>query len=89
MAEEKDFRKRELLGKYMVKMLYSQDNEKFKNKYLRKLKRNWEKYKEKNKIIQGERTSFSKEETLKRNNVRIAKSKLYFILFSFLFLLSF
>ena len=89
MAEEKDFRKRELLGKYMVKMLYSQDNEKFKNKYLRKLKRNWEKYKEKNKIIQGERTSFSKEETLKRDNVRIAKSKLYFILFSFLFLLSF
>ena len=89
MAEEKDFRKKELLGKYMVKMLYSQDNEKFKNKYLRKLKRNWEKYKEKNKIIQGERTSFSKEETLKRDNVRIAKSKLYFILFSFLFLLSF
>ena len=39
--EDKDFRRGELPGKYMVRMLYRWDNRKFKNKYLRKLKRSW------------------------------------------------
>jgi len=43
--EEKDFRKRELPGKYMVKMLYGWDNGKFEKEYLRKLERNWQKWK--------------------------------------------
>jgi len=43
MAEERDFRKKKLLGKYMEKMLYSWDDGKFENEYLRKLERNWEK----------------------------------------------
>ena len=42
-AEEKDFRRRELSGKYIVKMLYRWDNRKFENKYLKRLERNWEK----------------------------------------------
>ena len=42
-AEEKDFRRVELLGKYTVKMLYSWNDGKFENKYLRKLERNWRK----------------------------------------------
>jgi len=42
MAEEKDFRKRELLEKYTAKILYGWDDGKFENEYLRKLKRNWE-----------------------------------------------
>ena len=37
MAEEKNFRKRELLGKYIAKILYGWDNEKFEEEYLRKL----------------------------------------------------
>ena len=41
MAEEKDFRIGELSGKYMAKMLYEWDNGRFKNKYLKKLERNW------------------------------------------------
>ena len=41
MAEERDFRRGELLGKFMAKMLYGQDNRKFKKEYLRKLERNW------------------------------------------------
>ena len=41
MAEEKNFGRRELLGKYMAKMLYGWDNEKFEEEYLRKLERNW------------------------------------------------
>jgi len=53
-VEEKNFRKRKLLGKYMAKMLYRWDDEKFKNEYL---KRNWEKWKEKDKIIWGDKIS--------------------------------
>jgi len=41
MMEEKDFRREELLGKYMVKMLYGWNDRKFEKEYLRKLERNW------------------------------------------------
>ena len=44
-AEEKDFRREELSGKYMTKMLYGWDNRKFEEEYLRKLKTNWQKWK--------------------------------------------
>jgi len=40
MVEEKDFKREELLGKYIVKMLYGWDNRQFKKEYLKKLKRN-------------------------------------------------
>jgi len=43
MAEKKNFRRGELLGKYMVKILYEWDNRKFEEEYLRKLERNWQK----------------------------------------------
>ena len=41
MAEKRDFRREELPGKFTVKMLYGQDNGKFKEEYLKKLERNW------------------------------------------------
>ena len=41
MAEEKDFRREKLLGKFTAKMLYGWDNGKFEEEYLRKLERNW------------------------------------------------
>jgi len=41
--EEKDFRRGELLGKYMSKILYRWDDRKFEEEYLRKLERNWQK----------------------------------------------
>jgi len=41
MAEERDFRKEELPGKFMAKMLYGWDNGKFEEEYLKKLERNW------------------------------------------------
>jgi len=40
MTEEKDFRRGELPGKYMAKMLY---DGKFEKEYLKKLERNWQK----------------------------------------------
>ena len=41
VAEEQDFRQKELLEKYTAKMLYGQNNKKFKREYLRKLEGNW------------------------------------------------
>ena len=40
-----EFKRIELLGKYMVKLLYGWDDKKFEEKYLRKLERNWQKWK--------------------------------------------
>jgi len=41
MAEERDFRRGELPGKFTAKMLYRWNNRKFKKEYLKKLERNW------------------------------------------------
>ena len=40
MVKERDFRRRNLPKKYMAKILYRQNNRKFKKEYLRKLERN-------------------------------------------------
>ena len=40
MTKKKDFRREELPEKYIMKMLYGQDNGKFEKEYLRKLERN-------------------------------------------------
>ena len=45
MMEEKNFRRGELPGKYMAKMLYEWDDGKFEEEYPRKLERNWQKWK--------------------------------------------
>ena len=45
MAEERDFRRGELPGKFMVKMLYRWDNGKFEEEYLKKLEGNWRRWK--------------------------------------------
>ena len=43
MAEERDFRREELLGRFIAKMLYRWDDGKFEEEYLRKLEKNWQK----------------------------------------------
>ena len=45
MAEKKDFKREKLPEKFTAEMLYGQDNEKFKEEYLRKLERNWQRWK--------------------------------------------
>jgi len=45
MVKERNFRRKELLGKFMAKMLYGWNDRKFEEKYLRKLERNWQKWK--------------------------------------------
>ena len=63
MAEEKDFRRGELLRKYMAKILYRWDNGKFKSEYLKKLERNWKRWKEEDKT-RDEPTSSSRSRSL-------------------------
>jgi len=41
MAEKRNFRRRELLGKFTARMLYRWEDGKFGEEYLKKLKRNW------------------------------------------------
>ena len=43
MVKKRDFRRGELPGKYMAKILYRWDDRKFKDKYLKKLEINWQK----------------------------------------------
>jgi len=45
MAEERDFRRRELLEKFAVRMLYGWEDGKFEKEYLKKLERNWRRWK--------------------------------------------
>jgi len=45
MAEERDFRRGELPEKFTAKMLYGWNNGKFEEEYLRKLERNWRRWK--------------------------------------------
>ena len=45
MAEDRDFRRGTLPGKYTGKLLYRWDNGKFKAEYLRKLEKNWQRWK--------------------------------------------
>jgi len=45
MAEEKDFRRGELPGKFTAKMLYGWDDGKFEEEYLKRLERNWRRWK--------------------------------------------
>ena len=65
MAEEKNFRREELLGKYMAKTLYGWNDRKFEDKYLRKLERNWNNWKGKDRMIWGKEASFSRSRNLK------------------------
>ena len=43
ITEERDFRKRKLLGRFIAKMLYRWEDGKFEEEYLKKLERNWQK----------------------------------------------
>jgi len=44
-AEEQDFKRGELPGKFTARMLYRWDDRKFEEEYLKKLERNWRRWK--------------------------------------------
>ena len=45
MVEERNFKRGELLGKFTARMLYGWDDGKFEEEYLKKLERNWRRWK--------------------------------------------
>ena len=47
--EAEEFRRGELLGRYTAKLLYRWDDKKFDKEYLKKLERNWNRWKKKRK----------------------------------------
>jgi len=44
-AEDRDFRRSELPGKFTAKMLYGWDDGRFEEEYLKKLEKNWQRWK--------------------------------------------
>ena len=64
-VERKDFRRRELPGRYTTKMLCRWDDGKFKDKYLKKLEKNWRRWKGEDKMKKkDELTSSSRSRNL-------------------------
>jgi len=53
IVEERDFRRGELLGKHIMKLLYKWDDKKFEDEYLKKLEKNWKRWKEDRQIDQN------------------------------------
>jgi len=62
--EEEKFKRSKLPGKYTVRILFEWDDKKFEDEYLKKLERNWARWKRK-KIGEGE-ASFSGVGILRR-----------------------
>ena len=44
-SEAEEFKREELLGRYTAKLLYGWDDKKFDKEYLKKLERNWNRWK--------------------------------------------
>jgi len=72
--EAEEFRRGELLERYMVKLLYRWDDKKFDEEYLKKLEKNWNRWKNDRK--KGEKEYMKKlEESLGWNKRNKQKSK--------------
>jgi len=72
MAEERDFRRMELLGKYIAKLLYRWNDKEFEKEYLRKLEKNWKKWKEDRQIDKSEYLKMI-EEKMEEENKKIRR----------------
>ena len=72
MAEKRDFRRGELPGKFMAKMLYGWDDKKFEEEYLKKLEKNWKRWKEDRKINES-RYWKTIEEKMEEENEKIRR----------------
>ena len=72
MAEKRDFRRGELPGKFMAKMLYGWDGRKFEEEYLNKLEKNWKKWKGDRQIDESEYLR-RVEEKMEEENEKIGR----------------
>ena len=60
----------ELLGKYTAKLLYGWDDRKFEGEYLKKLEKNWKRWKEDRKINESKHLKMI-EENMEEGNEKI------------------
>jgi len=65
--EEDEYRRIELPGKYMAKLLYEWDDRKFEKEYLKKLEKNWKKWKGDRQIDESEHLKMIKEKMEEEN----------------------
>ena len=70
--EVDEYRRMELPGKYTAKLLYGWDDRKFEGKYLKKLEKNWKRWKEDRKINESEHLKMI-EENLEEENEKIRR----------------
>jgi len=62
----------ELLGKYTAKLLYGWDNKEFEKEYLKKLEKNWKKWKKDRQINESEHLKMI-EEKMEEENEKIRR----------------
>ena len=70
VEEKEEYKRMELLGKYMAKVLYGWDDQKFEERYLNKLEKNWKKWKEDRQIDESEHLK-KVEEKMEEENEKI------------------
>ena len=72
VEEVEEYKRMELLGKYMAKLLYEWDDQKFKEEYLNKLEKNWKKWKGDRQIDKSKHLR-RVEEQMKEENEKIRR----------------
>ena len=81
VGEDEEYRRMELLGKYTEKLLYGWDDQKFEEKYLNKLERNWRKWKDDRQIDESkhlktvEKKMEEENEKIRRRDWRVSPEK--------------
>jgi len=67
-----EYRRMELLGKYTAKLLYGWDDKKFEDEYLKKLEKNWKRWKKNRQIDESEHLKMI-EENMEVENEKIRR----------------
>jgi len=68
--EKEEYRRMELPGKYMAKLLYGWDDKKFEDEYLKRLEKNWRRWKNDRQIDEN-KYSKNIEEKMEEENEKI------------------
>jgi len=83
--EAEEFKRSKLLGKYIARILFGWDDKKFEDKYLKKIERNWARWKGKE-IGEGEASS-SRVGTLRGGTIMMHVRTNFFLFFYLFFFL--
>ena len=72
VEEKEEYRRMELPGKYTAKLLYGWDDRRFKEEYLKKLEKNWKRWKEDRQIDESKYPR-GIEEKMEEENEKIGR----------------